>query len=344
MVAFQAPDFQYTPFFCTGADAADLSAIDPQPLSANEARAAEDADLARVQLDARLRELHSRPAPRGHKCGRGDTLHIRRDHEGGGGTDDALIRMSCGRSDCPHCWRRRLCRTYRRAARCLLDSGDANRPRVGPLYVAESDWLCWETFDKAIRRRHGGDCGRLRIRRLDGTMLVVCAQPFRGARPVSPSEACDLAIAAIGRLHVARHAYRQLGDWTDGQPSAWKKIGAYEAHLDYAAVEEQLAAIGIKSRQFRSPDLIGLLWRCTTPTEERAAESLVAGCPSLASCRDQSINGQSRTPTPTAAPPFDDDLLAEDLGRRDRPQEMLDQLADDLGRRGPEYYRTFGAA
>ncbi len=166
----------WLPFFCVS------------PLSPEQAKAAEQSDLARWRLDQRLADLHATPAPRGPQCGRGGTLHLRREREDRT-VQDALMRLSCGRSDCPHCWRRRLSRTYRRAAAILLDEDRENRlPRVGKLHVAETDWRRWSALDRSIRRQHGSDVGRLRVRRTDGTLLVVCAEPFRGSRPLAPAE------------------------------------------------------------------------------------------------------------------------------------------------------------
>jgi hypothetical protein len=87
--------------------------------------------------------MYDHPAPRHLNCGKGFAILVRRDRESGG-VEDALIRPSCGRSDCPHCWRCRLTRTYRRAATILLDASATeagHAPRPGQLHIAETTWL-----------------------------------------------------------------------------------------------------------------------------------------------------------------------------------------------------------
>jgi hypothetical protein len=248
-----------------------------EPVSPEEEAAAAEAEAARRRLQAVVDALYARRAPRGPGCGRGRVLHIRRNAPGSasGAVDDGLIRPSCGRSSCPHCWRRRLRRTYGRAAGCLLDeSADSHRVRTCALHVAEADWSDWEGIDKAIRRRYGGGCvGRVRVRRDDNTLLVVCELPFAGSRPVTPGQALDLATAAIGRLHRARHSYRQLGDWSDRQESEWRLCGHVDPAIDLGDVQALLEEMGRRANHLHNPDLELLLWRVESET---AAEALFA--------------------------------------------------------------------
>jgi hypothetical protein len=247
-----------------------------EPASPEEAAAAE-AEAVRRRLQRITDALYASRAPRAPGCGRGRVLHIRRNAPGSasGAVDAGLIRPSCGRSTCPHCWRKRLRRTYGRAAGCLLDeSADSCRPRVGMLHVAEADWSDWEALDKAIRRRYGGCVGRVRVRCEDDNLIVVCELPFPGSRPVSPAQALDLVSAAVGRLHRARHSYRQLGDWSDGRPSEWRLCGCVDPAVDLGDVRALLEEMGRRARHLRSDDLEALLWRCSS---EADADALFAG-------------------------------------------------------------------
>ncbi len=278
------PVCTFVPFFV-----APESAVDS--LTPEQVAAAEQADLASWRIEEKLKALYQHPAPRALNCGQRSTLHLRK--EGDNYVEEMLFRPPCGCSSCPHCWRRRLTSTYRRAAKCLLDAppepdepgrpGRRHLPRLGTLYVGETDWLKWEAFDRGIRRQHGGDCGRLRVRRTDNRVFVVCAQPFPGARPVSPAEAWELASAAIDELHTARHSFRLLGDWNDREPPRWRLVGKYE-HLDFGAVQDWLVVFGIKARRLQSRTLKALLWR--TANDEEATELrerlLAKVCPSLA--------------------------------------------------------------
>lgn len=254
------------------------------PLTTEQIEAADAADAARLRLEEKLRKLHAHPAPRALNCGRrSPTIHLRRDRDAGA-VEDALIRFSCGRSECPHCWRRRLTKTYRRAGACLLDSSkDSRLPRVGPVHVGETAWQEWETFDKAIRRQVGGDCGRLRVRRCDNTVLVVSAEPFRGSRSVTPAEALDIVSTAIDLLHTAKHAFRLLGDWSDTQESEWRQVAVYSAQVNLADINARLAEVAVKTRAFKSPDLQGLLWRVGSEAQAMHLEVLLAAafCPTL---------------------------------------------------------------
>lgn len=240
-----------------------------QPLTREEIEAGDRADECKRRIEAKIQAMYDRPAVQHLKCGKTRTIHLRRDRENDA-VDDLLIKTKCGRIDCPHCQRRRLTKTYRRAAVVLLHaSAESNLPRVGPLHVAESHWSTWEALDKSIRRQHGGDVGRLRIRRGDNSLLVICSQPFRGSRPVSPSEACDLATDAIDRMHEEQHSFRLLGDWNDSKESEWKLVQHLPGTLNLGEVAELLTALGRKSRAFKTSELQGLIWRC--PNEMTAA-------------------------------------------------------------------------
>jgi hypothetical protein len=262
------------------------------PLSPEQATAADEADKARRRMEAKLAALHERRAPRALNCGKGRALHLRRDRDGG--VEDGLFRFSCGRSDCPHCWRRRLTKTYRRSAFLLDADGESRLPRVGLLHVGEVDWIWWETFDRAMRRQHRGcadargrrGLGRLRIRRSDNCVLIVSERPFRGSRPVTPAEAFEIASAAIDELHTARHAYRQLGKWADRHSTEWRLVDRVGEPLDFGTVQVHLAELGIRSKHFQNRDLAALLWRAES---EAAADMLFAqllhsaeGCPTFA--------------------------------------------------------------
>lgn len=278
-----------------------------QAESVQQTAAAEEAAAAYQAVEERIAALHAHPAPRALNCGtRSPTLHLRRDRDGGR-VEDALIHTSCGRSDCPHCWRRRITRTYRREATCLLyTEAEKLLPRAGALYLAETDWASWEALDKSIRREHGGAVGRLRIRRTDGTVLVVCAQPLRGGRTVTPAEACDLASGAVGQLSAARHAYRQLGDWSDSGTTEWRLIARLPGTLDFAKVADRLLAAGRKSRQFRTAELSGLVWRVESEAAAVRLELLLSSpqqaCPTLAPWEDRDPKGpKSDTPPPPSS-------------------------------------------
>lgn len=307
------PDCTFVPFFV--APYSPANSLTPEQVAA-----AEQADLAFWREEEKIKALYAHPAPRALNCGHRSTLHVR--HEADGYVEDMLLRRPCGRSSCPYCWRRRLTSTYRRAAKCLLDAppepdeparpGRRNLPRLGPVYVGETDWLKWVAFDRGIRRQHGGGCGRLRVRRADNRVFVVCAQPFPGSRPISPAEACALASAAIGELHTARHSFRLLGDWNDREPPRWRLVGKYE-HLDFGVVQDWLVVFGIKARRLQSRTLTAMLWRTASEEEATAlCERLLAKvCPSLAKEEEKegrkSDNDPGDAEREDLATSFDDD-------------------------------------
>ena len=251
--------------------------------SVEEIKAGDEADAARQRVEGMIAELYRQRAPRADNCGLGATRHRRRHAPGRpGAVDDILLRHACGRHSCPHCWRRRECRTLRRAAPCLLDAsaeGPGHSPRLSALYVSEMPWLEWETADRRIRRAIGGRTGRLRVRQRSGRVLAIAERPFPGSRAVTPAEAADLASQAIAELHPGRHSYRQLGSWNDRRPRQWTEIGRYP-HLDLAAVYGELKDYGARPRHWRSQDVRGLIWRCDS---RENADALLAACPTLAS-------------------------------------------------------------
>jgi hypothetical protein len=260
------------------------------PLPPAEEAAADAADKESLRIEGLIRAIDEHPAPRALNCGtRRSVLHLRRPVPGTDQVEDLLLRPRCGRSECPSCWRRRVTRTLRRMARCLLDAppepdepgkpGLKNLPRLGPVYIGETDWLRWETFDKAVRRAVGGDCGRIRIRRTNNSVLLISALPFPSSRPVTPAEASRLASAAIDNLHTAKHSYRQLGDWSDGEAAEWTLL-ARHSQLDLEAIKQMLAELGVKARKLKSRSVAGLLWRTDSAMKAEALAALV--CPTFA--------------------------------------------------------------
>jgi hypothetical protein len=222
------------------------------------------AEEAAAHLEGRLKRLYKARAARGPGCGRVGALHLRRGQ--GGQVEDALVRLACGRSDCPHCWRKRRAKACRRAAAALLAT-------EGPVHVGETTWERWDALDKAIRRRHGGDCCRLRVRRGDDTVLVVAESPFPGSRPCSPAEALGaVAVAVLDCLSQERHSFRLLGDWADRHRPEWRFVARLDAPMAWEDVRREVEALGARARRLEGrPDLQVLLWRCDS---EEAAQAL----------------------------------------------------------------------
>jgi hypothetical protein len=249
--------------------------LTPPPLLTPEQ---EQAAAARDRIQARIDAMHRRHAEPRANCGQTLTIHLRREY--GGGVEDRLVRPLCGRSDCPHCWRLRLTKTLNRAADCLLGSGQGDGAlRMGLLHISETTWERWEAYDKAMRRELKGDCGRLRCRRADNTVLVVCERPWSGSRPVTPAQALALTAEAIERLDPARHAYRQLGSWSVERKQKWECLARVHECIDLGEVNRQLQAEGVRARRLRHPELKALAWRTSSP---EAADALLAKvCPTL---------------------------------------------------------------
>jgi hypothetical protein len=240
-------------------------------LTEEEQAAADAADAAYRDLERRLAALHAGSAPRAKNCGSTCTLHLRRERDGH--VEDCLARLPCDNSSCPHCWRRRRAKCCRRAAGCLLEL-PAGAVRSCSLHVGETTWDGWAALDKAIRRQHGGKVGRLRVRRADDTVLVVCEGPFRGSRPVTPGTALALvATAVIDCLSKRRQSYRQLGLWQARRETTWKLVQEHDRGIDLAEVQRQLEELQVRSRQLKSPNLAVLLWRTDS---EAAADALAA--------------------------------------------------------------------
>jgi hypothetical protein len=283
------------------------------PLTAEQARAVEEGDAARWRVEQKVDALHAHPAARALNCGKLCTLHLRRPHPlRAGFIQDVLIRPACGRSDCPHCWRRRLTRTYRRAAACLLDAApDSRLPRIEAVHIGEIHWLGWDTLDRSLRRQHGRGVGRLRVLRSDNTMLVVCAKPFPGSRPVTPAEALDIVSAAIDRLHKQKHSYRQLGKWNDASPPEWKLIRRCPKPFDLKVIQSELEALDKKVKRFCNSAAFGLIWSADSVA---SADALWSRCPTLALLSKSSFRSKSDTvssaKTPEAEAPDTDEVFA----------------------------------
>jgi hypothetical protein len=289
-----------------------------------EEKAAEDGARAQQRVEDRIAHLHAHRVARSLRCGRGRVLHLHRDrgihqHQraeeargrmisyrtaakecgASGHSEHALIRLRCGRSDCPYCWRRRLTKTYRRATFCLLYAPGAGvRPRTELLHAGHVEPLAWDSWDRVQRRKHGGQTGRLRVRQTDGTVLVIAEQPFPDSRPVRAAEALDLAAAAIDQLHTGRHAFRLLGAWNDSQRPHWRllermKQAPDQPALDFDAVYQELQADGRKVRRFHEPDLEGLIWRGDGPVK--------MPCPSKA--KEEESSSRPKADRPAAEAP-----------------------------------------
>jgi hypothetical protein len=286
------------PVFATPVPLLCISPLDPAT-----ARAADEAGEARGRLDERIAKRMAHPAPRGHNCGRGRPVQLEKP-DLHGGIQFILFRPPCHRWSCPYCRKQRILKSYRRAATCLLDAEpwDPNnrQPRLGPVYVAECAWKEWESTDKAMRRQNGGECGRLRVRRDDDTVLIVSEQNFRGAKPVTPAEALDAVLDAIDRLNHEQHSFRLLGRWSDAKPAEWKLVGEYDASLDIGQARKILAELGARNLTALHPSTEGLFWSCANEVQ---ADTLTAAilalqwsCPTSALGASRSSMHNSDTP------------------------------------------------
>jgi hypothetical protein len=141
-------------------------------------------------------------------------------------------------------------------------------------------WDRWPALDRSIRRRHGGNCGRLRVRRGDSVVVLVSEHPFRGSREATPAEAVALASqAALDFMDTRRHSFRLLGRWADRQPPGWRLVQRL-GPLDLAEVRRELEALGVRADRLKDrPDLQLLLWRCASDSE---ADALAARLRALA--------------------------------------------------------------
>ncbi len=279
----------------------------------------EDADLHRGRLLHRLQkrcdELYRQKLQRHPACGLKGALHLSRP-SALGGVESVLFRPRCGRIDCPCCQRRRLCRTLKRAASCVLTGDGATYlPRTEPLFLLETTLARWPALDRAIRRKHGGKTGRLRVIRSDGSVLVVMEQPYPGAEPFAPHLVWDIVEAAIDELAPKRHAYRQLGRWSDAVRSGWKLVQRTSEFVNFASAKGYIDGMGHKGRLFRTSELQGLIFRTGTQAEANTlVGAIVAAAHPTASVSEYlpsslEVLGESRTatgePTPPDDPPID---------------------------------------
>jgi hypothetical protein len=231
--------------------------------------------LAKKRQQRLLDALHATPAVKRPGCGAGRKRHIRKVEQDC--CTDALLIPFCGRNDCAFCWRRRVTDKHQRAYRCLLfvhskRRGEKKRDvRTEPLYVGRADWGEHRRINRAIRHAHGKACGRVQVRTEQDEMLLVCEQPFDGAEKVAPPLALDRVHDALAHLAKKRHAYRQLGRWSDKEPSAWKLLEQFEEPVDFHQVERTLAELGHSCQPFKRTDIRGRIWETAN---EREADEL----------------------------------------------------------------------
>jgi hypothetical protein len=247
-------------------------APEPKPLRLvpslppEEERAWQEAVEARRRQERIIQELHAHPAVKRPGCGEGGSFYIRKiEHDR---CADAVTRPWCGRSDCDWCWRGRLTKDYHRAARCLLYRHGRHREvRVEPVHLDVIPFEEWPALNRKLRRQHGEDCGRLRVRMDDDQVLVVCQHPFPGAASFPPAEALDRVNRALEVLSKAPHSYRQLGSWSDREESGWKLLGHLEEAIDLDLVERVLRELGHSCRKFKRPEIRGRIWETGSEAE-----------------------------------------------------------------------------
>jgi hypothetical protein len=266
------------------------------PLPPELEAAWDSADQARERVQGKIQEMYRDRRPRSPSCGHGPCIRLQKKQLVDGMVRHLLIRPHCNKATCPHCWRRRLCKTLRRMINCLLDVRQDERtiPRTELLHIAEYAWSESDAFEKKVRRAVGSKCGRARIRQANESVLLIAEKPFPSSRAVTPSEAVDLAAEAIGQLHRGKHSYRQLGAWNVRQ-EAEHEILDRGVPVSPAKVGEELERLEYKVSYFSTPDYVGLSWRVP---DEQAGEDLwkkvlEAVCPSLAQERDQSPEGSN---------------------------------------------------
>lgn len=260
------------------------------PLPPDVEAAAEARDAAKARVDKKMRQLHEHPVAKAPNC-----LTFRRKSKLlNRAKDNAFMLCNavyCGRSAetdghlvCPFCFRRRLTKILSRMATALLDAppqgddGLKNLPRTEMLHVGETAWSNWETFDKSVRRAHGGSVGRLRIRKTDNTVIVICERPFRGSKPIAPADACDLALAAIDDLHKAKHSFRILGSWLAKQEAEWKIVEQHK-EVDYPQTLQNMVKAGIPAKPIKSREIKGIFYRPLNAAQADLARSLIVACP-----------------------------------------------------------------
>jgi hypothetical protein len=216
-----------------------------------ETRAADKAGAKRCWMDDRICAMLKNKVERSRFCGRGAAIQLARPRKGAAGFDLHTARFCCGRSECPHCFRKRIIKTYKRSARVLLDREPYNpmsrKPRVGDLHCRILPWgeggKRYNALDKSIRRAHG-NIGRLHIRMVGGDVCVIAEKPFRGSEPLSPDDALGKAVECIDMLDPARNSFRLQGTWKDKRKTEWKKIDEFSPKLDFREAKKALEEAG----------------------------------------------------------------------------------------------------
>ena len=243
------------------------------PLTPEQDAADLHRDRLKHRVTKRIEAMYRRSCIRHPSCGRRGAIHVQRPHQLGG-VQSLVYRPTCKRLDCEYCQRARLAKILKRAATCVLDApGERYLPRTANLYVLETTWSEWGAVDKRARRTHGGNVGRLRVHMADDTLLVVCEKPIRGSRPMPAHLVFDLVDSAIDRMHTKKNAYRQLGSFSDRQPTEWKLVEKTGACVLFDEAKKMLSEMGKKARLFRTSELIGLAFRAET---SEAANAIVA--------------------------------------------------------------------
>ncbi len=269
-------------------------------------------DRLKHRVTKRVDELYARRLLRHPACGKRGAIHVSRPHQLGG-IENMVYRTLCGRLDCPHCQRRRLCKTLKRAATCVLDApGEMYLPRTEELHVLETTWREWAALDKAIRREHGGEVGRMRIRRDDDSVLIVLEKPFAGSTPMAPHLTFDLVEDAVNQLASERHAFRLLGSFSDRIPSEWKLIQRTNEFVNFSEAKQLLDSLGHRGRLFKTSELNGLVFRSETERQGNdlvlkivAAAHPTAGLSEFSPSVSQDSNGETWTDIPEPTPPND---------------------------------------
>jgi hypothetical protein len=276
------------------------------PPTPEQVRAREEAYAAARRQQRRMDELSERPAVKRHGCGLGETRYIGK-HEDDGHIGGLFV-PHCGRHDCQFCWRRRQYKTSKRAARCVLYLPEKGRlPRLDDIYVRMITWKEWPALNLRLRRLYGTECGRLHVRMVDDLLLVVCQHPFAGAEAVKPYRVLDRVTAAIEKLNVARHSYRQLGAWKDRKRPSFKLYEIIPGWVDAQELENQLRALGKRPWNFKSDDIRGRGWRSASrEASDAIVRELKRRCPSLAHSYSGPNFDTTHDPPPEDPPPWED--------------------------------------
>jgi hypothetical protein len=248
------------------------------PPSPDELAAEKDARAAALRVRLKRQEMCREKAVRRTNCGHGRPRLIRReDHRA---VMDAMIRFTCGRSDCAYCWRLRLLKTIRRATRRLLRVD--GKARLGKLYCCEINWPERGSLNRKLRRHHGKQCGRLHLRTCDNRALVIAEVPIPGGDELTPGQAVVRILDAIDHMHKDRSAFRLLGRWSDHKESGWELKETYNQSFDLQLIRDELARLRKKSTWGweRYPEVQqGLLWQsCTVEDADDIIRQLKAAC------------------------------------------------------------------